>query len=391
MAVAASAPTYGFEPFWPDHPPRLYIDRTAVNAARILSALPVELVERDAEADLIWIRKNPREWYDAIWPQQALNQIPGQSAMVLKAELAAQLHRYGAAHPGAAFSHAEFFQPTYRLRDSDELSAFAAQLPDKDTPDNLWILKPSNLSKGRGVRVVWQFDWLRRELRKGRLPVFRYEGDEYEYIVQRYIRNVLLLDGKKSELRIYWLIASLDPLLVLMYPEGTARLTSMPFKLDDFSNPLIHITNVYQQKKHGGVDPDTELKWDFARLQDYLSRAKGAPPDFLTRVLPERLRQCLAYVVRACEEQLRETPVEGLFFGLYGADVILDEELRPWLTEVQRGPGLSHDDTIKQRVLPPMLRGAVSIVLEILAKKRRGEPSGELTSTYGFQWVIRER
>lgn len=388
--LAAFPTTYGFEAFWPGRPPRIFLDPTAHNAATILSALPVEVVERDADADLIWIRKNPREWYDAVWAHQALNQIPGQSAMVLKADLAANLQRYGAAHPNAAFSHRNFFQPTYRLSDPDEAATFLAQLPARDTPENLWILKPSNLSKGRGVKVVWRFDWLRKELRRHDRVAVRYEGSELDYIVQRYIKNVLLLNGKKSELRIYWLIASLDPLLVLMYPEGTARMTLQPFKLDDFSNPLVHITNAYQQKKHGGRDLEAELKWDFSRLQDYLSSTKRAPPDFIARVLPAKLAQCLAYVVRACEQRLRETPPDGVFFGLYGADFIVDDDLSPWLTEIQRGPGLSHDDAIKQRVLPPMLRGAMSIVLEVLARKRRGERVTALSSTCGFQWVMRD-
>lgn len=390
MAIAASPTTYGFEGLWPDHPPRLFFDSTSVNASQILSSLPVEVVHSDAEADLLWIRKNPREWYEALWPQQALNHIPGQSAMVRKADLAASLHRYGTAHPGSDFSHGNFFQPTYCFSDPDETAAFVRQLPAKDTPDNLWILKPSNLSKGRGVKIVWQFDWLRTELDRHGKVTFRYEGKELEYVVQRYIKNVLLLDGRKSEVRIYWLIASLDPLLVLIYPEGTARLTLQPYKLDDFANPLIHITNTYQQKKHGGEDLDAELKWDFARLQAYLSSEKGAPDDFVGRVLPDKFGRILACVVRASMESLRERPPDGFFFGLYGADFILDDQLTPWLTEIQRGPGLSHDDVVKQRLLPAMLRGAVSIVLETLAKKRKGEPVTEPSDTHGFEWVIRD-
>jgi hypothetical protein len=42
-------------------------------------------------------------------------------------------------------------------------------------------------------------------------------------------------------------------------------------------------------------------------------------------------------------------------------------------------------------VMPAMLRGAASIVLEILAKKRSGEPLAALSSTHGYEWVIRDR
>src|SRR5688572_10907837 len=194
--VQVTDSTCGFQALWSDRAPRVYFDRTAVNAASILSGLPVEVVRRDADADLVWIREKPHEWYGALAPHQALNHIPGQSAMVTKAGLARHLHRYGEAHPGAAFSHVQFLQPTYCLSDPAEAAAFVAQLPAEDTPDNLWILKPSTLSKGRGVRVLWRFDWLRTALRQHGRIVFRYQRQEHEYVVQRYIKDVLLLDGK---------------------------------------------------------------------------------------------------------------------------------------------------------------------------------------------------
>lgn len=391
MTLAASAPTYGFEALWPHHRPRVYFDEASVNAAQILSELPVDFADSPVEADLLWIRKNAGQWYDELAALQGLNHIPLERSMIRKADLARSLHRYGAAQSNAAFSHAHFFQPTYCLNDPDETSSFVNRLPEVDQRDNLWILKPSNLSRGRGVKIVWQFDWLRKELRKHGEITFKYEGKTLEYVIQRYIKNVLLLDGKKSEIRIYWLIASLDPLLVLMYPEGTARMTLQPYKLEDFANPLIHITNAYQQKKHGGYDPDAVLKWDFPQLEAYLAKEKSAPAKFLEQVLRPRLRQTLAYVVRASLENLKQTPSSGFFFGLYGADFILDDRLTPWLTEIQKGPGLSHDDTVKQRVLPAMLRGAASIILEIMGRKRGGQPLTTLSSTHGFEWVIRDQ
>lgn len=368
--------------------PRFYLDDASINAAEILSDLPIDFVDVAEEANLVWVRVDPDNWYNDLAPAQALNHIPCEAAMVRKAELARHLHRYGASQPPGRFSHADFFQPTYCLSDPDEAAKFAGQLPAEDDPDNLWILKPSNLSKGRGVKIVWQFGWLHKELRKYGEVTFRYQGEKLEYVIQRYIKNVLLLDGKKSELRMYWLIASLDPLLVLMYPEGTARMTSQDYKLGDFSNALIHITNTYQQKKHGADMAEAVLKWDFARLEDYVVSHNGARHGYLDGELRPRLRRILAYAVRATLESLRDTPPNGFFFGLYGADFILDDALTPWLTEIQKGPGLSHDDDVKQHVLPPMLRGATSIVLELMALKRQGRPFSELSSTHGFEWVI---
>ncbi len=211
------------------------------------------------------------------------------------------------------------------------------------------------------------------------------------YIIQRYIKNPLLLDGRKSELRIYWLIASLDPLLVLMYKEGTVRLNSHPFRLEDFDNTLIHVTNVYQQKIHPGFDPSVILKWSFSDWERYLvEERKIARPDFVTNELKPRLRRCLAFVVDSARAMLAQCPGKGLHFGLFGADVILDDTLCPWLAEVQKGPGLSHDDPVKRQLLPDAVGEAARIALEIRRRKRHGESLAELDAVRNFEWVIRE-
>ena len=99
------------------------------------------------------------------------------------------------------FSLRDFYPQTYTLYDEAECRAFFAQLPATDEEDNLWILKPVDLSKGIGVRIMWQFDAL-RQLYQPR------DDDELfpeiqEYIIQRYIKNPLLLQGHKSEFRLY--------------------------------------------------------------------------------------------------------------------------------------------------------------------------------------------
>ena len=390
MALTAPDITEGFEALWPDRGPRIYFDPASLNAAQLLSELPAERVDSALQADLLWIRKNPGAWYDKLGPFQAINHIPLERCMIRKGDLAQNLHRYGASQPQATYSHADFLPATYCLYDPEERAAFVEQLPEVDHPDNLWILKPSNLSKGLGMKILWDLTWLRKALRKPGQITFKFEGRTVEYVIQRYVKNVLLLDGKKSNIRIYWLIASLDPLLVLMYPEGTVRFTLQPYKLDDFDNPLIHLTNAFQQKKHGGDRPDAVLKWDFPRLQEYLLKEKALPGNYFEAALRPRLRQILAYVVRANIESLRQTPSSGLFFGLYGADLILDDQLTPWITEIQKGPGLSFNDPLQKRLKPPVLGGAVSIVLEILALKRKGQPLTALTSTHGYEWVIRD-
>lgn len=65
-------------------------------------------------------------------------------------------------------------------------------------------------------------------------------------IMQRYLKNPLLLNGYKFDLRIYVLVTSVNPLEMFIYKEGFGRFSTVPFNLDpnDKANKYIHLTNV---------------------------------------------------------------------------------------------------------------------------------------------------
>lgn len=52
------------------------------------------------------------------------------------------------------------------------------------------------------------------------------------YVVQQYIDNILIIDNKKFDLRLYVLISSIDPLIVYINDEGLAR-----FCTEDYQPP----------------------------------------------------------------------------------------------------------------------------------------------------------
>jgi len=74
-------------------------------------------------------------------------------------------------------------------------------------------------------------------------------------------------------------------------------------------------------------------------------------------------------------------------FELFGMDVILDDDLHPWLTELQDGPGLSMDPGVKQEVIRNMVRDLMNVELEIDQTLRAGKPLNEIKSLGGWHQI----
>ena len=85
---------------------------------------------------------------------------------------------------------------------------------------SFWIIKPPNLSRGKGISVVDQFEKVPKTTQ--------------QICVQRYLMQPFLIDGRKFDLRVYVLVTSIDPLRIYVYEEGLARCISIHDDQDSF-------------------------------------------------------------------------------------------------------------------------------------------------------------
>ena len=130
--------------------------------------------------------------------------------------------------------------------------------------NNLWIVKPSNLSRGRGIYIVDD--------------VSEVNIDDDTAIVQRYISDPLLINGHKFDLRIYVCVTSYEPLRIYVYKEGLARFASEQYSMKDVKTNLFNqLTNYSINKKnHNFVqnenveEDDHGFKWSLSAFCKHL-------------------------------------------------------------------------------------------------------------------------
>ena len=104
----------------------------------------------------------------------------------------------------------------------------------KEEGDTQWILKPSDLSRGRGI-------FISNEVRD-------FQCDD-NCVVSRYIPNPLLINGHKFDLRIYVSVTCFDPLRIYVFREGLARFASEPYNSSK-TGKFAHLTNYSINKKN---------------------------------------------------------------------------------------------------------------------------------------------
>jgi len=165
-------------------------------------------------------------------------------------------------------------------------------------------------------------------------------------IVQRYIKNPLLIRGYKFDLRIYVLLTSIKPLEIFLYKEGFARFSTETFSLNPASlqNNQIHLTNYSIQKhyiKQGCTrdlvsDPVLEGSKISLRTLKMKLKAYGVKWKSIWKKMQEVIIKTLIMAVHAIPHQPNN-------FELFGFDIMFDRNLKCWLIEVNSSPSLARD------------------------------------------------
>ncbi|KAK2724903.1 hypothetical protein QYM36_001384 [Artemia franciscana] len=218
-----------------------------------------------------------------------------------------------------------------------------------------WIVKPVASSRGRGIYLTYEPSDI---------------SIEEPVIVSRYIDNPLLIDDNKSDLRLYVLVTSYDPLVVYLYREGLVRCATVKYTSNamNLDNPCVHLCNYSINKYHSNfrTSPDLEAddghKRSFSSLIRSLSQSGKDTRKLIFSIedlIIKTIASTASHVNIACNMFV---PSFTNCFELYGFDILIDANLKPWLLEVNFSPSLGCDTSIDKQIKSAMLCDLLNIV-----------------------------
>ena len=320
---------------------------------------------------VIWVDKSfaNDKRFVSIKPWQRINHFPGMTNICRKVRLAQSLERMKKKFP----REYSFFPCTYVL--PLHLSAFRSLFPNNGQSSSTFIIKPDGSAQGKGIFLTKRIEDV--------------ENLSSMCVAQQYIRNPLLIEKKKFDLRIYVLVTSCSPLRIYLFRDGLVRLCTEEYKHPTDKNlrqKCMHLTNYsinkrsdkYQRDEKESAPSNTGNKRSISWLMDWLRQERG---ELAANELWNKIGDICVMTILSILPTLRReyntvfgntklhgsTDNNGSFersrcFEVLGVDIMIDTKLNPILIEVNHLPSWGTDSSIDEVIKSRVIAQALSVI-----------------------------
>ena len=367
------------------------MNTVAIKFKRIVSPILLEVVSdvsnlktcrEDSDATFIWFDGIfSFDKYVKYTPFKRLNKIPGMNRICYKSKLFDVLGK---------------MKNKMKLKDEYSDCVPDTYIVDKDNYDDilnnldqkkLWILKPESSYGGKGIIVF-----------KKKADIISYPKSGF--VIQRYI-SPYLIDGFKFDFRIYLLIKNLNPLSLFIYKDGIARFCSEKYDINNLENKYSHLTNVSINCQNVQATSEREHIKLYSEVVDTIFTNKEKT------ILFEKIKNLSgktilalygnirSYVLKACENNERslieekkdeetkdeeaideikepepennEEKIDPLnrFFHLLGIDILIDQNLNPYILELNDNPALKCFNDLEVVLKKNLIKSEISLISDV--------------------------
>jgi len=189
------------------------------------------------------------------------------------------------------------------------------------------------------------------------------------FVVQKYIERPLLIDQRKFDIRLWVLIncCDLSNQRCYLFSEGYIRTSSYPFSLsqESIDQPFVHLTNNAVQQhdqNYGKLEEGNQLS--FKQGRELLLQQTGRDVDF-QQIYDDEILEIILMSLKSVDNGRLNPNMKKNTFEIFGYDFMIDEEIRPWLIEVNTNPCLEETSALLRQLLPRMLDDAFKLTLDV--------------------------
>ena len=304
---------------------------------------------------------NPDGGYPRLNEDQIINHFPNHVELTRKDLMVKNIKRYRreaekenshlTERDANGSCQLDIFPTTYVL--PADYSIFVEEF--KRNPNSMWIMKPTSKAQGKGIFIINKLS----QIKKWASQRWQNLSVKEAFIVSRYIDNPFLLGGKKFDLRLYYLVTSYRPLRVYSYAEGFARVCNVKYTndADNIDNLFVHLTNVAIQKQGDEYNDKHGNKWSYRNLRMFIEATRGYEAC-------QRLWDAIQFIVVHSLKSVQNVMVNDKHcFECYGFDIMIDDNLKPWLIEVNASPSLTHSTPADRVMKTKLIHDILQVVI----------------------------
>jgi tubulin polyglutamylase TTLL6/13 len=285
-------------------------------------------------------------------PWQFANHFGASFRVCHKVELARKFEEMRSLFPAVYDFHPENFIFPQQIQ---EFENYMRAQPAPKT----FIVKPDQGCAGIGIKLIQGFE---------RIARFKESAVCQEYVPP------YLLDRYKFDLRVYVLVTSIDPLRVYIHNENMVRFCTekyVPPTQANLRKMFGHLTNYSVNKENPKFVENTGDNEGRAHKRGTVSvfaemASRGVDIDALQERIDEIVQLTLIAVQKEYLDDYKRTvkaqDERSRLFEILGFDILIDEELQPWLIEVNNNTSLRGESPFDDVLKLSVIKGALEIV-----------------------------
>ena len=238
---------------------------------------------------------------------------------------------------------------------------------------NIWIVKPGNLSRGRGIHCV------------NKLNTVVTQCKENNYIIiQKYIENPLIILNRKFDIRQWVLVTNINPLTLWMWEQPYLRFGAEDYKLTDINNLYSHLTN-NSIAKYSEHFKETKIEGNMWEVPSFIEHMQSVyNKGDIWNDLHEKMKKI---VISSFDSARHEMKQRENSFELFGYDFMIDEQFNVILIEVNSSPALDYSTNVTKKLVKLMIKDLIQVVIDNRDKLSQTKKIGEWTKIYQGQEV----